>query len=229
MARIYIVEDGRDLAWVLSESFTLAGHTVMVAVNGLEALQQMRQQTPDLVILDVNMPVMDGFALARRMRGDPLLAWVPIIFLTVHSDFPSKAEGFRVGGDDYVVKPFDLPELHARVQAILRRCRIEDSSRQDVVQVGKASLNLSTGSFQINSHSAQLTDIERDILRYLMLHAGKPVSAQELLEDVLDYPAGTGDPSAVRWHIKNLRQKIEADPSRPTHLITAPPRGYSFS
>ena len=100
MIRLYIVEDGRDLTWVLEESFQLAGYAVVTAANGLEAFQRMRRQPPDLVILDVNMPVMDGFTLARRMRADPLLEWTPIIFLTVHSDFPSKLQGFRIGGDD---------------------------------------------------------------------------------------------------------------------------------
>jgi DNA-binding response OmpR family regulator len=142
MMRIYVVEDGRDLAWVLEESFKLAGYAVVTAANGLEAFQRMRRLPPDLVILDVNMPIMDGFALARRMREDLLLNWTPIIFLTVHSDFPAKIQGFRVGGDDYVVKPFDLTELHMRVEAVLRRAKVADHIDRDIVTAPGFALNL---------------------------------------------------------------------------------------
>ena len=229
MARIYIVEDGKDLAWVLNESFSLAGHAVVIASNGLEALQRMRRQTPDLAILDVNMPVMDGFTLARRMRADPLLVRVPILFLTVHSDFPSKLEGFRAGGDDYVIKPFDLPELHARTQALLRRCRIQDPTEHDIVRAGHCALDLSAGQLRIESRDIRLTETESDLLRYLIAYAGTPISARQLLEEVLDYPPGAGDPSAVRWHIRGLRQKIEDAPAHPVYLCTVSPRGYCFT
>jgi len=228
MACIYVVEDGKDLAWVLKESFSLAGHAVVTASNGLEALQRMRRQTPDLVILDVNMPVMDGFTLARRMRADPLLVRAPILFLTVHSDFPSKLEGFRAGGDDYVIKPFDLPELHARAQAMLRRCRIQDPSERNIVRAGHCALDLSTSQLRIRGRGIQLTDTECDLLRYLMAYASTPIPARQLLEEVLDYPPGTGDPSAVRWHIRGLRRKIESDPTHPVYLRTLSPRGYCF-
>lgn len=228
MACIFVVEDSQDLAWVLHESLSQTGHTVVTAGNGLEALQYMRRQTPDLVISDVNMPVMDGLTLARRLRADPLLADVPILFLTVHSDFPAKAAGFKAGADDYMVKPFDLLELHARVEAILRRGeRIPDAER-DRVRVDGATLELTTGVFQSHGHRAQLTEVERDLLRYLMARAGTPVAAQELMEHVLDYPPDSGDPSAVRWHIKNLRQKIEAPVKPLARIATVAPRGYCF-
>ena len=97
MPRIYIVEDDTDLASILRESLSLAGHTPVIAGNGLLALQSMRRLPPDLVILDINMPVMDGFGLARRMRLDPLLAQTPILFLTVHTDYPSKLDGYTPG------------------------------------------------------------------------------------------------------------------------------------
>lgn len=228
MPCIFVVEDSQDLAWVLRESLSQTGHTVVTAGNGLEALQHMRRQTPDLVISDVNMPVMDGLTLARRLRADPLLADVPILFLTVHSDFPAKSAGFKAGADDYMVKPFDLLELHARVEAILRRSeRIPDAER-DRVRVGGATLELSTGAFQAHGHRAQLTEVERDLLCYLMARAGTPVAAQELMEHVLDYPPSSGDLSAVRWHIKNLRQKIEAPPGSSVRIATVTSRGYCF-
>lgn len=228
MIRLYIVEDARDLAWVLEESFRLAGFAVVTAANGLEALQRMRQQPPDLVILDVNMPVMDGFVLARRMREDPLLNRVPIVFVTVHSDFPSKLQGFRSGGDDYVVKPFDLTELHLRVEAVLRRCNIVDHGDRDVVSAPGFALNLATRQLIVDGKRVHLTEAECSLLRYFLSHVATPISAQKLLRDVLDFPDGTGDPSTIRAHIRNLRQKIEADPVHPLHLCVAKPRGYCF-
>jgi DNA-binding response OmpR family regulator len=228
MIRLYIVEDGRDLTWVLEESFQLAGYAVVTAANGLEAFQRMRRQPPDLVILDVNMPVMDGFTLARRMRADPLLEWTPIIFLTVHSDFPSKLQGFRIGGDDYIVKPFDLTELHLRVEAVLRRCNIKDHGDRDIVSVPGFALNLTTGQLAMRDKSVYLTEIESDLLRYFIAHVGTPIAGQQLMTEVLDFPAETGDSSTIRAHIHNLRQKIETDPDDPVHLCTVRPRGYCF-
>lgn len=228
MTRIYIVEDGRDLAWVLEESFKLAGYSVVTAANGLEALQRMRRLPPDLVILDVNMPIMDGFTLARRMREDLLLDWTPIIFLTVHSDFPSKLQGFRAGGDDYVVKPFDLIELQMRAEAVLRRAKSADRVDQDVVLAPGFILNLPTQHLVVLGKGIRLTEIESDLMRYFLSHMDVPISAQQLLIDVLDFPVGTGDPSTIRWHISNLRRKIEANPKNPIYLCTAKPRGYCF-
>lgn len=228
MTRIYIVEDGRDLAWVLEESFKLAGYTVVTAANGLEAIQRMRRMPPDLAILDVNMPVMDGFTLARRMREDPLLNWTPIIFLTVHSDFASKLQGFRAGGDDYVVKPFDLTELQMRAEAVLLRAKSADRVNQDVVSAPGFILSLPTRRLTALGKSIQLTEIESDLMRYFLSHVDSPISAQQLLADVLDFPAGIGDPSTIRWHISNLRRKIEPDSNHPVHLCTVKPRGYCF-
>lgn len=175
------------------------------------------------------MLVMDGFTLARRLRADPLLADVPILFLTVHSDFRTKSEGFKAGADDYMVKPFDLLELHARVEAILGRSERVSDAERDRVRVGGATLELSTGVFQDHGQCVQLTEVERDVLRYLMAYAGMPVSAQELMEKVLDYPPDSGDLSAVRWHIKNLRQKVEVVSDHPVRIATAAPRGYCFN
>jgi len=226
MPCIFVVEDSQDLAWALAEGLSLVGYSVVTAHNGLEALQHMRRQTPDLVIADINMPVMDGFSLARRVRADPLLMDVPILFLTVHSGFPSKVEGFKAGADDYMVKPFDLLELQARVEAILRRCGVVPDEERNRVRKGDAMLELATGVFRINDYSVQLTEVESDLLRYLMARADIPVPAQELMEEVLDYPPGTGDSSAVRWHIRNLRRKIEANPAVCISTVSA--RGYRF-
>ena len=226
---LFVVEDEQDLAWVLAQSLSRAGYSVVTACNGLKALQQMRRQTPALVIMDITMPVMDGFALAQRMQDDPWLMPVPILYLTVHPDFPYVSRAYGLGADDYMTKPFDLLELHARVQAILHRCKTKDRLRRDLLQVDDCTLNLSTCMLDVDGRRVQLTAIERDLMRYLMLRTGAPVSAQQLLEKVLDYPPGVGDLSTVRWHVRYLRQKMERDPSHPVHLHTLPRRGYCFS
>jgi DNA-binding response OmpR family regulator len=228
MSCVYTVDDNLTLVWALKKALELRGYTVVTAGNGLEALQQMRRQAPDLLISDMQMPVMGGVDLARRLRADPLLTDVPVLFLTVHSDFPSKAECFRVGADDFMIKPFDLKELYARVDALLRRSIPVPDAERNRVRADGATLELSTGMYQADDRRVQLTGVERDLLRYLMARPDMPVSAQTLMEEVLDYPSGSGDPSAVRWHIRNLRQKIEADPDHPLRVSTVASRGYAF-
>jgi DNA-binding response OmpR family regulator len=228
MIRLYVVEDDRDLVWVLEESFQAAGYTVVTAENGLQALQKMRRQPPDLVVLDINMPVLNGFALAQRMSADPLLNGIPIIFLTGCSDFPSKLQGFRTGCDDYIVKPFDLAELHMRIEATLRRCLVKNHGDRDSIAVHGLTLNLASGQLAVDGRSVHLTEIEGDLLRYFIAHKGVPISAQQLLSEVLDFPPETGDLSTVRTHVRNLRHKIETDPDNPVYLCTVKPRGYCF-
>ena len=228
MPCIYVVDDNLNLAWALKKALNLRGYTAVTAGNGLEALQQMRRQTPDLLITDMEMPVMGGVDLARRLRADPLLTDLPILFLTVHSDFPSKAECFREGADDFMIKPFELKEMAARADALLRRCIPVPDAERNQVRADGATLVLSTGVFQTDGRCVRLTDVESDLLRYLMARPDVPVSAQTLMEEVLDYPSGSGDPSVVRWHIRNLRQKIELDPDHPFRISTISSRGYAF-
>jgi DNA-binding response OmpR family regulator len=227
---VYVIDDEQDLAWLLYESLSRRGYGVVTAHDGLEALQHMRRQTPGVVILDIAMPVMDGFNLARHMRRDPLLVQVPILFLTARSDFPSVEQGFDLGGDDYLTKPFDLSELFARLQALTRRCNLMERQQDpDRLEVNGLVLTLSASTVQVNGQTVYLTATEADLLRYLMLDSGGPVSGQDILENVFDYPSGVGDSSIVRWHIANLRKKIEPDPAHPVYIRTAAPRGYCLS
>jgi DNA-binding response OmpR family regulator len=226
--RIYVVDDNPVSVQVLADALIYAGFSVVTALNGLEALQQMRRQTPDLIILDVGMPIMDGFALAHRITQDPRLAGIPLLFLTAATDFHSKAEGFGVGADDYVAKPFERAELVARVRAILRRREVQDSPERDIIRAGDCALDVSTANIEVDGRSVELTAIESDLMRRLMLSPGEPLTAQQLLVEVLDYPPDAGDPSLIRWHIRNMRQKIENDPAHPVHLQTHAKRGYSF-
>jgi DNA-binding response OmpR family regulator len=226
--RLYVVEDYSPLAQLLRAILSDEGYAVVVAANGLEALQLMRLQPPDVVVLDVGMPVMDGFSLARRMKADPGLASVPILYLTAHADYTSRVTGFETGADDYLAKPFETQELLARLRAILRRTDTGQNADRDIISAAASALDLASGTIEIDGRRVSLTPAEAALLRYLMLRAGTPVSAQQLLTDVFDYPPNAGDTSLIRHLISSIRQKIEPDPTQPRHVQTVSARGYRF-
>jgi len=233
MPRILVVDDEQDLVWALRHSLNDEGYEVLTACDGMEALAVARRQRPDLVILDIVMPRLDGLQVCHRLRRDPTLAAVPILFLTVRSAIEERVTGLDEGGDDYLVKPFDLRELKARVQALLRRGQRAPEGgpglegRTSLV-VDSLTLNLHTCQVRVGEKTAQLTPTEFDLLHHLMAHPGQIFSSQQLLRQVWDYPPGTADPGLVRWHIKNLRAKIEPNPARPTYIRTIPRHGYLF-
>ena len=230
MVRILVADDEQDLAWALRHSLTDEGYEVICAYDGLEALKLARSDRPDVIILDIAMPVLDGLEVCRRLRRDPALAAVPILFLTVRRDPEDRVRGLNHGSDDYLVKPFDLRELKARIRALLRRsqrhtARLPSSEDTELV-VGSLTLDLNRKLGKLGERSVRLTPTEFALLRYLMLHPGQLFSSQELLRAVWRYDPAATAPSLVRWHIRNLRFKIEPDPSQPTYLRTASRHGY---
>lgn len=234
MAQILLVDDEQNLVWALRHSLSDEGHQVVTAYDGVEALAVARRHHPDLVILDIVMPRLDGLQVCRRLRRDPTLAAVPILFLTVRSAIEDRIKGLDEGGDDYLVKPFDLGEMKARVRALLRRVRPtgeegpESADRGPLLVVGTLALNLHTCQVHLGSETIHLTSTEFDLLHYLMIHPGEIFSSQQLLQQVWGYPPRTGNPGTVRWHIKNLRDKIEPDPADPVYICTVPGHGYMF-
>jgi DNA-binding response OmpR family regulator len=230
MASILVVDDEQDVAWAVERGLSKRGHRVMAAYSGQRALELMRRQRPDLVILDIIMPGMDGIEVCERLRGDPTLAAVPILFLTAKGDVEDRIEGFKAGCDDYLSKPFDLRELCLRVEALLRRggpATKEEPS--GTLEVGPLILDLQRFVLRIEDEVVDLTPIEFDLLLLLMSHPAEVFSSERLLQEVWGYPAGTGDPATVRWHIMNLRAKIEPDPSEPTYIRTVLRYGYTLS
>jgi len=225
MARILLVDDEQDLVWAVRHSLSDEGYEVLTAYNGVEALTVAGRHRPDLVILDIVMPRLDGVQVCQRLRRDPTLAAVPILFLTVRSAIEDRIKGLDEGGDDYLVKPFDLGELKARVRALLRRGRSAPEERGSLV-VGPLALNLHARQVRAGEKTVQLTPTEFDLLHHLMVHPGELFSSQQLLQQVWGYPPGTADPGLVRWHIKNLRAKIEPDAAHPVHIRTVPRHGY---
>jgi DNA-binding response OmpR family regulator len=233
-ARILLVDDEENLVWAVRHSLSDEGYEVLAAYDGLEALAVARRHRPDLLILDIVMPGLDGLQVCRRLRRDPTLAAVPILFLTERSAIEDLIAGFEGGGDDYLVKPFDLRELRARIRALLRRRRSASgegvgSGQGSLLMVGPLTLDLSTRRVRVNGQTVRLTPTEFDLLHYLMVYPGEVFSSQRLLQQVWGYSPEMADLGVVRWHIKNLRTKIEPDPTQPTYIRTVPRYGYTFA
>jgi DNA-binding response OmpR family regulator len=232
VVRILVVDNERDLVWVLQQSLASDGYEVLVAYDGLEALALAQRSRPDLVILDIVMPGLDGREVCRRLRQDPALATVPVIFLSVRASPEEQVAAFDGGGDDYVAKPFDLAELKARIRNLLRRSGRTDEqailgARQGSMLVaGALSLDLKSREAIVQGRSVELTPTEFDLLRYLLSHANQVCSRETLLHEVWGYDATAISPGLVRWHIKKLRAKIESDPAHPLYIHTRPRHGY---
>ncbi len=231
---VLIIEDDDIVARTIER--TLRGHEfrITVANSGVQGLQLARRQMPAVVVLDVIMPGMDGYSVCREMRADPLLANVPILFLTAKSKDEDKITGFRAGADDYLTKPFNIDELLLRVRAVLRRTRGSQPKevsapveKLHVISVGAYTLD--TQAFKLNTPrgEVQLTPVQFDLLYHLMSHPGQVFSPLRLLHEVWDYPSDAGSPDLVRVHIKNLRERVEADPRSPTFIQTVPGHGYT--
>jgi DNA-binding response OmpR family regulator len=233
MALILVIDDDDLVSRTLQRALKMYEHQVMTANSGIEGLQLARRHRPDLFILDIMMPGVDGYQVCRQIRGDPLLQDVPVLFLTAKAKDEDKIEGFRAGGDDYLIKPFNMQELELRVKAILRRVGLEKTEAEAIntneVVVGNVVLDCRTFKVSTPFENVLLTNVQFDLLYHLMSHADQVFNSQQLLQDVWDYPRDTGSPELVRAHIKNLREKIEPEPSEPIYIKTIQGHGYSFS
>lgn len=225
--RVLIVDDEDIVLRSLRRVLESEGFAVVEASSGAEALAKIADEPPDLVVLDILMPGMDGIEICRRLRADPFTAKLPILFLTAKGRREDVARGLDAGGDDYLIKPLDVVELPARVRALLRRAPggalNADSS---MITVGAIQLHATRAEALVSGEPIELTTVEHRLLHYLMLHAGRPVSTDKLLEDVWEYPPGVGNPKLVQMHIANLRAKIEPQPDSPQYIINVRGRGY---
>ncbi|HEY1407312.1 MAG TPA: response regulator transcription factor [Promineifilum sp.] len=231
MALILVIDDDDLVSRTLQRALKMYDYQVMTANSGIEGLQLARRHRPDLFILDIMMPGVDGYQVCRQIRGDPLLQDCPVLFLTAKAKDEEKIEGFRAGGDDYLIKPFNMLELELRVKAILRRVgpeKVEDTQVNEVV-VGNVVLDCRTFRVTTPYQVVLLTNVQFDLLYHLMSHADQVFNSGQLLQDVWDYPRDTGSPELVRAHIKNLREKIEPQPANPIYIKTIQGHGYSFS
>jgi DNA-binding response OmpR family regulator len=225
--RILVVDDEASIREVLTQYLELEGFTVLQAADGVEALRSAEAQPPDLVVLDLMLPGMDGLEVCRRLRATSA---VPILMLTARSDETDKLAGFAVGTDDYVTKPFSPRELVVRVQAIMRR--IEATSvpamvLDDTLHLGNLTIRPQLRYVERDGTPIELTAKEFDLLHFLATHPKQVFSRQQLLDNVWDY-GYYGDASTVTVHIRRLREKVELDPARPRYIKTVWGVGYKF-
>ncbi|MEA3401627.1 MAG: response regulator transcription factor [Armatimonadota bacterium] len=230
MATILVIDDEETVLAACQRRLRDDGHEVLTARNGLDGIGMARRHSPDLVVLDIKMPGVNGLEVCRRLRQDENLGSVPVLFLTGFSTVEQRVEGLDAGGDDYLPKPFSTDELAARVRAILRRAggRPEPTGDPSRIEVGALALERNTRRAVVDDRAVSLTPVEFDLLDHLMSHAGEVFSAEQLLQQVWGYSPGTGDGGLVRWHVKNLREKIEDDPSDPQYIKTVFRHGYTI-
>jgi len=229
VAYILAVDDEIDMLGTLTRALSREGYEIARTTSANDAWHKILIRRPDLLILDIMMPGMDGLQLCRMLRGDTRFIDLPILFLTAKGDTEDVINGLDAGGDDYVVKPFELAELTARVRALLRRGQREES-KNPVLEMGDVRLDSDTYQVQVAGNMIQLTATEHRLLRYLMEHPNQALSPQRLLEAVWDYPPHTGDPDLVRAHIRNLRAKLDKGKSEDQQFIrTIHGVGYMIS
>ncbi len=227
MGYILAVDDDVDVLSSVVEVLEEDGYTVKGASSGQAALDIIAQQLPDLIVLDIVMPEMDGLEVCRRLRADPFTSKLPIIFLTARGRPTDVVQGLDTGGDDYLTKPFEVIELPARVRALLRRSPSGVlSQEQDTLTVGDLKLRLKQPEVKVGEKVIELSPVEHHLLHCLMIHAGQPVPIDQLLQEAWDYPPGVGDPNLVHQYIAKLRGKIEPDVGHPRLIRNLRGRGY---
>ena len=202
---ILVVEDEDPIRELVATALRFTGFTVEPVASGREALAEARKTAYDLIVLDINLPDVDGFEICRKLRADGNM--VPVVFLTARDDPSDLRTGFTGGGDDYVTKPFSLEELVLRIEAVLRRNRTHDSVSQ---RLTTGDLVLDEDAFRVWRGDAEVTlsPTEFRLLRYLMLNRDRVVSKTQILDHVWDYEFA-GDPSAVETYISYLRRKLD--------------------
>jgi DNA-binding response OmpR family regulator len=228
-ATILIVEDEHAVARGIQYALQQEGYSVTVARSGEEGLEFASTQAPDLVVLDVRLPGMDGFEVLRRMRAVGSKA--PVLFLTARDDEFDKVVGLELGADDYVTKPFALRELMSRIRALLRRAYgdLSNAAGGRVIRHGDLVVDLERRRVQRGNRRISLTATEFEILRHLASRPGRVFTRRELLELLRDYEALDQDEKTINVHVSHLRDKIEDDPSTPQFVLTVRGAGYQFA
>lgn len=219
---VLVVDDEKTLVKALTFNLEKEGFRVEQAFNGEEALQKVFELKPDIVVLDLMLPEVDGFDVCRQIRKK---LDIPIIMLTARSEDIDKVLGLELGADDYMTKPFNSRELVARIKAILRRSTVREEEAKKVVQVGNLQVDLLQHRARVGDQEISLTSKEFALLSFLATNAGNVYSREQLLEQVWGYDY-YGDVRTVDVHIRHLREKIEKDPGNPDLLITVWGTGY---
>ncbi|MFN2187970.1 MAG: response regulator transcription factor [Candidatus Promineifilaceae bacterium] len=226
-ADVLVVDDEASVVEVVGLYLRKEGFQVRSASNGRQALEEIREQRPELIVLDVMLPEIDGIEIIRRLREDRQNT-IPVIMLTARGQEIDRIYGLELGADDYVTKPFSPAELVARVKAVLRRSGGGGLPRdQQAVTHGELSVDPTTRTVTLAEKDIELTATEFNLLWFLICHPRQVFSRDRLLENVWGYSEYV-DPSTVTVHIRRLREKIEDDPSSPKRLLTVWGVGYKF-
>jgi two-component system, OmpR family, response regulator VicR len=221
---VLVVDDEKTLVKALSFNLEKEGFRVEQAYDGEEALKKVFEIKPDIVVLDLMLPEVDGFEVCRRIRKK---LEVPIIMLTARSEDIDKVLGLELGADDYLTKPFNSRELVARIKAILRRSTVRDEEARKLIQIGKLQVDLLQHRVRLGEQEVGLTSKEFALLSFLAANAGNVYSREQLLEQVWGYDY-YGDVRTVDVHIRHLREKLEKDPGNPELIITVWGTGYKI-
>lgn len=231
MSKILIVEDDKTLLDALKYNISKEGYEAVTAVDGVQALETARAEKPDLIILDIMLPKLDGFEVCRILRKETI---VPILMLTAKVEEIDKVVGLEIGADDYMTKPFSLRELLARVRSMLRRTEMmkqealsEEEAVLPAVNVGDLRIDFARHQVSLGNSILNLSPKEFELLAFLVINRGRAFSRDYLLDKVWGYDYAV-ETHTVNVHIRWLRQKIEADPAHPQRLLTVRGVGYKF-
>ncbi len=223
---ILVVEDDKTLLDVLKYNLNKEGYNIITAIDGDQALEAARSQKPDLIVLDIMLPRLNGFEVCRILRKDMT---VPILMLTAKSEEVDKIIGLEIGADDYMTKPFSVRELLARIKALLRRAKVVETKEagEAILSLGNLEIDISRRRATLSGMILNVTQKEFDLLAFLARNRGLVFSREQLLEKVwgYDYAGGT---RTVDVHIRWLREKIETNPANPKRLITVRGIGYKL-
>lgn len=221
--RILVVDDKANVRQLLQEYLSGQGYSVETAVNGREALYAARHQVPDVILLDLMMPEMDGYAFLKEYRRE---RQVPVIIITAREEETDTVLGLELGADDYIIKPFRMRELVARIRAVLRRGQ-DQVLLPDVLEVSGVRLDVERHQVQVGGQEVRLALREFELLELLLRNAGRVMTRGQLIDRIwgANY---VGDTKTLDVHVKRLRAKIEEDPAQPRRLITVRGLGYKF-
>ncbi len=230
---IHLVEDDPDISRLLTINLSHLNYEVKLAEDGVTGLKMILEEGPDLVILDLMLPGMDGLSICQKLREQNVQ--VPILMLTARTEEADKILGLELGADDYLTKPFSVGELHARVRALLRRHQLafaaaskENASNESIIRFANLEIDRHKRLLSINGQNVELTFKEFELLLYLVTNPGRAFTRSALLSAVWDYEF-EGYEHTVTSHINRLRSKIEEDPSEPRYILTVRGAGYRFA
>lgn len=223
--KILVVDDEASIRQIVEARLNMAGFEVVTAADGEEALAIYGKERPDLIVLDIMMPRMDGLQVCREIRKQNS---VPIIMLTAKGEIPDRINALEMGADDYVTKPFSPRELEARIKAVLRRTMLSPLKPASI-EVENILIDLIKRQVFLKGERVKLTEMEFSLLELLVLHPGKPFTRNEILQQVWGYRSNQySDTRVVDVHVSRLRSKLEADVSEPELILTARGTGYMF-